>query len=90
MNLVPSTHPALWTVADPVVDFEGVIPIVQELLDLVITYRGAGLAAPQIGIGNRLFVMREGPTFFAVINPVILSHGRDEETEMEGCLSFPG
>jgi len=79
----------------------------QELLDLVADMfetmdkaPGVGLAAPQIGVGLRIFTYdypdgegndRRG----VIINPVleigaISSEPADEETEVEGCLSVPG
>ena len=55
---------------------------------------GVGLAAPQVGISKRLFVMdvsdEEGkPNPLAFINPEIISV-EGEQTGDEGCLSFPG
>ena len=56
---------------------------------------GVGLAAPQVGISSRLFVMdippgddRE-PVKQAIINPEIISV-EGEQIGDEGCLSFPG
>jgi peptide deformylase len=54
--------------------------------------RGVGLAAPQVGINIRLFVMNPTgkPEDDAVyVNPV-LSEGEGEEEGEEGCLSLPG
>ena len=56
---------------------------------------GVGLAAPQVGVSQRLFVMDvpEGDDTPAVraafINPEI-KHVEGEQTDEEGCLSFPG
>jgi peptide deformylase len=50
---------------------------------------GIGLAAPQIGISNRLLVYRVGETPPTVLaNPVIEWHSDDEEAFEEGCLSL--
>ncbi|MEX1025753.1 MAG: peptide deformylase [Planctomycetota bacterium] len=55
--------------------------------------RGVGLAAPQVGLGVRIFVMspegKEGDET-VMVNPEILSRGRTVTTYEEGCLSFPG
>jgi peptide deformylase len=57
---------------------------------------GAGLAAPQIGVPLRVFVAdasrgAEGERErHAVVNPIIVEVGGDEEREAEGCLSVPG
>jgi len=53
---------------------------------------GIGLAAPQVGVSKRLFVMdirdpEAEPQ--AVVNPVIVEHSGSERGE-EGCLSLPG
>lgn len=51
---------------------------------------GIGLAAPQVGISTRMFVMgSEGGVGYAVFNPVILETKGEVKME-EGCLSYPG
>src|SRR5919198_106323 len=53
---------------------------------------GVGLAAPQIGLSQRLLVYRVGQEapLIALINPEIEWRSDDEETFEEGCLSIPG
>ena len=53
---------------------------------------GVGLAAPQLGISQRLLVYRLGPDspLIALVNPELEWTSRDEETMEEGCLSLPG
>ncbi len=53
---------------------------------------GVGLAAPQLGISQRLLVYRVGPDapVIALANPEIEWTSKDEETLDEGCLSIPG
>ncbi len=53
---------------------------------------GVGLAAPQLGISQRLLVYRIGPDapLVALVNPEVEWTSRDEETMEEGCLSLPG
>jgi peptide deformylase len=53
---------------------------------------GVGLAAPQLGISQRLLVYRVGPDapVTALANPEIEWHSADEEILDEGCLSIPG
>jgi peptide deformylase len=53
---------------------------------------GVGLAAPQLGISQRVLVYRVGsdaPTI-ALVNPEVEWRSREEETLEEGCLSIPG
>ena len=64
---------------------------VAQLFHTMYTDEGVGLAAPQVGLSLRLFVMdcsRDKSRPFAMINPVILS-STDEGISEEGCLSFP-
>ena len=53
---------------------------------------GVGLAAPQLGISQRLLVYRVGPDapLVALVNPEVEWISNDEETMEEGCLSLPG
>jgi peptide deformylase len=53
---------------------------------------GVGLAAPQLGISQRLLVYRVGPDapVIALANPEIEWSSADEESLDEGCLSIPG
>jgi peptide deformylase len=53
---------------------------------------GLGLAAPQLGISQRLLIYRVGPgaPVIALVNPSIEWASEDEETFEEGCLSIPG
>jgi peptide deformylase len=50
---------------------------------------GVGLAAPQVGILKRLFVIDVGDGPMTFINPTIISTEGEEEDE-EACLSLPG
>ena len=53
---------------------------------------GVGLAAPQVGLSQRLLVYRVGhdAPLVAVVNPEIEWASGDEEEMEEGCLSLPG
>jgi peptide deformylase len=53
---------------------------------------GVGLAAPQVGLSQRLLVYRVGheAPLVAVVNPEIEWSSDDEEPLEEGCLSLPG
>jgi peptide deformylase len=68
--------------------------LVTDLFDTMKAYNGVGLAAPQVGVAQRVFVV-EVPVDetrrerFAIVNPVIESR-EGKETAEEGCLSMPG
>jgi peptide deformylase len=53
---------------------------------------GVGLAAPQVGLSQRLLVYRVGhdSPLIAVVNPEVEWSSDDEESLEEGCLSLPG
>ena len=53
---------------------------------------GVGLAAPQLGISQRLLVYRVGPDapVIALANPELEWASKDEDVLDEGCLSIPG
>jgi len=59
------------------------------LLQTMIKYKGLGLAANQVGLKYRVFVMGSGDTWYSCFNPVIIGMS-GEEVKEEGCLSHPG
>lgn len=79
---------------------------VQTLIDdMIETMReapGVGLAAPQVGIGQRVIVVEYGEEsedpdapqqpkkLYAVVNPEIVRHSKETVLGNEGCLSIPG
>ena len=67
----------------------------KSMIDFMVESNGIGLAANQIGITKRVFVMgsRNIPEFpepFAVFNPKIIEAGKEMVSDQEGCLSYPG
>ncbi len=65
--------------------------LVDKMTDIMLEHKGVGLAAPQAGIGLRLFIISLGGTAENVrvyINPVVVPHGQLQANE-EGCLSIP-
>ena len=56
---------------------------------LFVSGSGVGLAATQVGVPLRVFVVRYKDFRSEFINPVILSTGDSKSTEEEGCLSIP-
>jgi peptide deformylase len=87
--------PVLGKQAQEVTEFDGSLrSLADEMFEVMYLARGVGLAAPQIGVSKRIFVMDAGGAEgkarqFAVVNPVIeLAEGVQEGAE--GCLSVPG
>ena len=55
----------------------------------MLTEKGVGLAANQIGLNARVFVARVNNKFYALFNPKILKSSIETLIEDEGCLSIP-
>mgnify|MGYP003296811030 CR=1 FL=1 len=94
-------NPVLKKVALPIgKDYPELQTLISDMYRTLQKSEGVGLAAPQIGLSIRLFIIDLSPladdlpdfknfkkTF---INPVIEEFSEDEETASEGCLSIPG
>ena len=68
---------------------EDVAELVGQMERIMRAANGVGLAAPQLGILQRIFVYDSGDGFQAIINPKILQR-KGEQIGVEGCLSIPG
>ena len=68
---------------------EDVAELVAHMEKIMRAANGVGLAAPQLGILQRIFVYDAGDGFQAIINPKILGR-KGEQVGIEGCLSIPG
>ncbi len=64
--------------------------LVGQMLTFMRRNNGIGLAAPQVGISKRLFVMSIDGVERACFNPEIAQASADLTEYAEGCLSFPG
>ena len=57
----------------------------------MISHNGMGLAANQVGVRYRLFVMADmNGKYLSVVNPIIISRSSVPANLKEGCLSAPG
>jgi peptide deformylase len=82
----------------PVQDFDfnahDPVQIEKEMIAIMKKYNGIGLAANQVGLDARIFIMgSDSIEHFckpkAFINPKIIEFNDDVTSEKEGCLSFP-
>jgi peptide deformylase len=71
--------------------------LAEDMIETMMGVSGLGLAAPQIGLSRRLFVMNayhgdeeEGVDLRGLINPEILEKTEEMRVYEEGCLSIPG
>jgi peptide deformylase len=82
--------PVLSTPAIPVEDFDKELRfLVRDLTDTMLDTGGAGLAAPQLGVGLRVFTYYVDHRLGHLVNPT-LDLTPEEEDGDEGCLSLPG
>ena len=95
LKIIHYPEPVLLTVGKPVENFdEELKQLVEDMFETMYQAKGVGLAAPQVNVSQRLFVMDcsggdDGSQKIALINPEII-HVEGEQTGDEGCLSFPG
>lgn len=95
MEIIPYPHPTLRYASKPIrrVDQE-LIRVIREMFDAMYESRGIGLAANQVDLPLRFFIVNlEGERGqgeeLVFINPVV-SHPKGSEEVEEGCLSLPG
>lgn len=97
IKLVKSPNPIL---QEPLPAFDFNDPIInpyeleEAMINLMIEENGRGLAANQVGVRARVFVIRTENlpgvvTPFALFNPEVISADIEQVQDYEGCLSFP-
>ncbi len=97
LKIVRYPDPVLLTTGRPVEDEQfdtSLTTLIDDMFETMYDAGGVGLAAPQIGVSKRLFVMDvpvdEGVNQrYALINPTVITV-EGEQVGDEGCLSFPG
>lgn len=94
--------PLLLSIATEVNDFNSaqLDALIEDMFDTMEAENGAGLAAPQIGVGLRvvIFGFDDNPRYpdndaiplTVLINPKVTALSEDKEDGWEGCLSVPG
>lgn len=83
--------PVLRRRAEEVVDFDAELQqLVADLTDTMHAAGGAGIAAPQIGVGLRVFTWYVDGEVGHLVNPEVTPIGDEEQIDSEGCLSIPG
>jgi len=89
LALVEEDHPIL-TTAMPVVENPKYVDMLSKgMFQLMWEYNGIGLAAPQVGMFLRMFIMgpKEGP-HYVCINPEVIKVSEKSILDIEGCLTF--
>jgi peptide deformylase len=94
-------EPLLLRVAEPVMHFDAALAaLVADMDETMRALDGAGLAAPQIGVGVRvvIFELADNPRYphvkpvpyTVLVNPLVTPLGAEQDEGWEGCLSVPG
>jgi peptide deformylase len=92
-NITRYPHKVLAKTAEPVKQIDDTIRrLVDKMIEVMLKHKGVGLAAPQIGVPLRLFIISldmKKNKVKVFINPTVTPSGELEIME-EGCLSVPG
>ena len=92
-KILTDKDPALHKVCKPVTAFDGKLhKLLDDMRETLVDSGGVGLAAPQVGILRRVFLVDvglDGNEIMEFINPEILETDGEQEGA-EGCLSVPG
>lgn len=89
-NILNEQDPTLHKVCRPVTEFnERLWQLLDDMVETLKKADGVGLAAPQVGVLRRAFIMNFDDEIIEVINPEYVKKKGSQE-EVEGCLSCPG
>lgn len=89
-NILTEGNPTLYKKSRPVVKFDDRLHLLlDDMKETLLDAEGVGLAAPQVGILRRLFLVDTGEEILECINPEIIETS-GEQIGLEGCLSVPG
>ena len=92
LTIVPPSHPNFYREL-PQFDFNGDVDpheLVKEMTEMMQKAGAAGLAANQLGLEHRMFVLNTQPEVLACFNPRIVHESDEFAVLEEGCLTFPG
>jgi len=86
--------PVLRSAARPVESVTAEVrELIADMLETMYAEDGVGLAAPQVGVSERVMVVdprADGSKPLALVNPVIVERSEETDRGEEGCLSIPG
>lgn len=84
--------PILHKPCDLITDFTGLDNLAGDMIETMLSYRGVGLAANQVGENKNLALLylEDKTKILAVANIKIIGYTKETEVLNEGCLSCPG
>jgi peptide deformylase len=95
LKIYTAPDPVLKKVAAPVATItDETRQILSDMLETMYAAPGIGLAAPQVGMSQRLIVLdvsrdKENPQPYKMVNPEIIAVSEEDSRYEEGCLSLP-
>lgn len=92
LHIVPPSHPNFNKELEPF-DFNSDVnrqEIVDQMIEMMQKAGAAGLAANQLGLDHRVFVLNTAPHVLVCFNPKIVFYSEKYAVHEEGCLTFPG
>jgi len=63
--------------------------LIDDMVETMLAAPGVGLAAPQVGVGLRVIVVKVDANLYTLVNPEVVK-ASGEQVGLEGCLSIPG
>lgn len=88
-RIIVYPNPILLAKSQPVEEINQYIRnILDEMVIIMVANKGIGLAAPQIGISQRLITVMVNSRLYQVVNPLI-AWQNGKQSDVEGCLSIP-
>jgi peptide deformylase len=82
-------NPILLAKSQPVEEIDQTLrDELDEMVRIMVSHKGIGLAAPQIGISKRLITVMVNSQLYQVVNPKV-AWQNGEQSDVEGCLSIP-
>ncbi len=89
-NIITEDDQTLYKVSRPVTEFNDRLwQLIDDMKDTLKKADGVGLAAPQVGVLRRVFIINTGDKVVEVINPKFVER-KGKQEDVEGCLSCPG
>lgn len=92
-EIVKIGDPVLRKVATPVRKCtKETLELIQKMIKAMRKAHGLGLAAPQVGVSQRIFIyqVNQKSDLNVLINPTVTNHHGEQLEPAEGCLSMPG
>lgn len=96
LKLVSDSNPVLKQVCpEYAYDVRNLFDLAKKMFKLMRASKGVGLAAPQVGLSLRLFIINTNKAqtwdnTFVCVNPSIRNSAKESDFRSEGCLTWPG